>query len=208
MASHRGGRGTRRPRRRGRIRALLTLGAALGLGAVGTLAYWSDQATLSTGPISSGILDLTLDGSLPGQGGTYTQSSFALSNMIPGESVASAVTVANGGSVTLLYTATATAAGGLASGLTFQVYAGGTATNTGTATAGNRAGTCTGTSTFGPAVLTGVAQSVIATPRQLASSASESVCVVAALPTTANNSLQGTSATATVVFDAKQLGAP
>jgi predicted ribosomally synthesized peptide with SipW-like signal peptide len=207
MTSHRAHKAERRPRR-GRIRAALTLGAALGLGAVGTLAYWSDQATLSSGPISSGTLDLTLDGSLSGQGGTYTQSTFALANMIPGESVASAVSVANGGSVTLRYTATATAAGGLAAGLTFQVYAGGTATNTGTAAAGNRAGSCTGTSTFGPAVLTGLAQSVIATPRQLLSGAAESVCIVAALPTTANNSLQGTTATATVVFDAKQLGAP
>jgi hypothetical protein len=175
---------------------------------VGTLAYWSDQATLSTGPISSGTLDVTLDGTLSGQGGTYPQTSFALSNMIPGESVASAVSVGNGGSVTLRYTATATASGGLASGLTFQVYAGGTASNTGTAAAGDRAGSCTGASTFGPAVLTGVAQSVIATPRQLAAGGSESVCVVAALPTTAGNALQGTSATGTIVFDAKQLGAP
>jgi predicted ribosomally synthesized peptide with SipW-like signal peptide len=195
-------------RRRGRVRALLTLGLAVGLGTVATLAYWSDQATWSTGPISSGTLDVTLDGNLAGQGGTYTQSSFTLSDMIPGESVASAVTVANGGSVTLRYTATATASGGLTSGLTFQVYAGGTATNTGTAAAGNRAGACTGTSTFGPSALTGSSQSVIATPRQLASGASESVCVVAALPTSADNTLQGTSATATLVFTGKQLGAP
>jgi predicted ribosomally synthesized peptide with SipW-like signal peptide len=205
MTSHRGP--ARRPKH-GRIRALLTLGAALGLGAVGTFAYWSDQATLATGPISSGTLDLTLDGNLSGQGGTYTQTSFALANMIPGESVASAVTVANGGSVTLRYTATATAAGGLAAGLTFEVFTGGTATNTGTEAAGNRAGSCTGSSSFGPAVLTGVAQTVIGAPRQLSSSSSDSVCVVATLPTTAGNSLQETTATATLLFDAKQLGAP
>ena len=76
MTSHRT-RSSERARHwhRGRVRATLTLGAALGLGAIGTGAYWTDEATLAARPISSGTLDLTLGGDLQGQGGTHTQSS-------------------------------------------------------------------------------------------------------------------------------------
>ena len=199
------------PRRRwwsGRIRAFMTLGLVVGVVAMGTAAYWNDTATMTTGPISSGTLDLTLDGNLTGQGGTYAKSAFTVTNLIPGESFASSVAVANNGSVGLTYTATGTATGALASGLTFQVYAAGTASNSGTAAAGNRAGTCGGASTFGPLALTSTAQSVITSARTLATASQESVCVLVRLPTTAGNALQGQSATASLVFAAKQFGAP
>ena len=51
------------PRRRtGRIRALLALGVVLGLGSVTTGAYWTDDATITGITISSGKLDLKVDG--------------------------------------------------------------------------------------------------------------------------------------------------
>jgi predicted ribosomally synthesized peptide with SipW-like signal peptide len=199
---------TRRHRPSGRLRAFLTLGLVLGFVAMGSAAYWNDDATLSTGPISSGSLDLTLDGNLAGQGGTYVKSSFTVANMVPGESFASSVAVGNNGSVGLTYTATGTATGVLATGLTFQVYVGGTAANSGTAAAGNRAGTCGGTSTFGPATLTSTSQSVVSSARTLTAGSQESVCFLVRLPTSAANTLQGQTATSSFVFAAKQFGAP
>jgi predicted ribosomally synthesized peptide with SipW-like signal peptide len=184
------------------------LGLVSGTGAVGTYAYWSDQATLTTGGFDSGTLDLTVDGTLAGQAGTYTKSAFTLSDMIPGESVASSLSLENGGSVALTYTATATASGALAPGLTFRVYTGGAASNSGTAAAGNRVGSCSGTSVFGPTTLTGSAASVIASARQLDPGDDETLCIVATLSSSAANALQGQPATASFVFHAQQLGAP
>ena len=128
--------------------------------------------------------------------------------MLPGESVAADISVKNAGSVALRYTADATAAGKLAEGLTFEVFPDGTAANAGSADTADRSGSCTGTSNFGPTALTGDDASVIARPRQLEAGSSETVCVVATLSASAANTLQGTSATTTIVFDAKQLGAP
>jgi predicted ribosomally synthesized peptide with SipW-like signal peptide/uncharacterized repeat protein (TIGR01451 family) len=198
------------PRRRwwrGRVRVILALGLVAGLGVAGTRAYWSDLASVDSNPIQSGTLDLTIDGSLTGQGGTLTKTSFGLTAMVPGESVASTVTIANAGSVPLTYTSTATATGTLPSAMTFQVFSGGSATNTGTAASGNRTGACTGTS-ISTSTLTTTPQSVISTARSLTGGGSEVICIVAKLLTSAGNNLQGLSTTATFTFNAKQVGAP
>jgi len=197
------------PRRRqpGRIRAVLTLGAALGVAAIGTGAYWTDQAKLAPGPISAGTLDLTLDGDLAGPGGTHAETALSLDDMLPGESVAADVRVQNDGTVDLQYMAVATAGGGLASGLTFQVFPGGHARNGGSAADGDRSGACSGARSFGPALLTDTPETVISPPRRLGVGQSETVCIVAELPSAADNALQGASAVATVSFDATQVGA-
>ena len=200
-----------RPRRKrtGRVRAVLTVGLLVGIGAAGTQAFWTDSATLSSSPITSGRLDLMLDGALTGQGGTYTKTSFAIADMIPGEATATSFPVANGGSVALTYTATATASGLLPSQMTFQFYLGGTATNTGTAAAGNRNGTCTGTlQTGAPGTLTSTPQAVITPLRQLNAGSQETICIVARLQATAGNAVQGLTTTAELQFSAERLGAP
>jgi hypothetical protein len=186
----------------------LTLGLVLGLGVGTTSAFWRDQEAMSVTPIRSGTLDVRLDANLPGQGGTYTKAAFALSDVVPGESVATTVTVSNAGTVGSTYRVTGTASGTLATGLTFAVYVGGSATNSGTASAGNRAGSCSGTSVLGPTVFNGTPQQVLPAPRPLAASAQETLCVVARLAPAAANSLKGTSATASLAFTARQLGAP
>ncbi|MDE0778624.1 MAG: TasA family protein [Nocardioides sp.] len=212
MSSHRRTR-TRRPRS-GRLRAVASLGAvgflALGLGAQGTFAFWTDQATVTTGSFSSGTLDITLNGQLAGaanNGGTTTLPSFALSNMVPGESQAIAFPVANNGSVGLTYTVNGSATGALAPGMQFTV-ATGNAGNTGTAANGNRTGTCSGGNLATNQVLNGTSSTVVGTARSLAVGAQESICVIARLDPQADNGLQGKTMTASLIFNAKQVGAP
>lgn len=214
MSDHRAPRES--TRRTVPVRALLSLGIVLGLGTTGTLAYFSDEATVTAGSFTSGKLDLTLDqasgGSATiGQNGSYAKTALAIAGMIPGESVAADISVKNNAGVPFTYKAS----GKLDAGstfpttapvkLTFAVYPG-TASNTGTQAAGNRVGTCTGTALFAAAALTTTAQDVIASARTLASDASESICVKVALATDADNTYQDRTATATFVFRAAQLG--
>lgn len=197
------------------LRALLSLGIVLGLGATGTLAYFTDEATMTTGAFTSGKLDLTLDqgtsSTTNGQGGTLSKTALGIAAMTPGESVAADVMVKNNAGVPFVYKAS----GKLDAGstfptatpvkLTFLVYAG-TASNAGTQAASTRTGTCSGSLIAGGATtLTTTAQDVITTARALASDASESICVRVALATDADNSYQDKTATATFVFRAAQL---
>ena len=209
-----------KPRRaRGRVRAILSLAVVAFLGAgmsvSGTFASWTDSATMQTGSFTTGTLDITLNGNLVGPGtannpGTWTNSSFALANLSPGESTATSFPVRNNGSTGLKYTVTGTGTGGLAvaGGMQFAVYYGVTAANSGTEAAGNRAGSCGGTTPTDAngTTLTGSA-STFATDRVLASGAQETVCIVARLNSTAGNALQGQSMTASLLFNARQLTA-
>jgi predicted ribosomally synthesized peptide with SipW-like signal peptide len=208
VADHRAPRARRRPRtilRSTRLRALLTLGILLGLGSVGTLAYWTDQAVVTGGSFTSGTLDVKVSGA-----DSFTWSAFALSDMTPGESVAASVPVQNAGSIPFTYSATALGSGGLLPALTFKVYVGGTASNSGSLANADRTGSCSGTQIGSAYTLTTTAQAVIPTADQqsLAVGGSQSVCVVATLPATAGNAYQGTDAATTFTFDAKQVGAP
>ena len=134
-----------RRRRSGRIRALLSVGLLFGITQVGTLASWTDSATVQGGNISSGTLDLTVGDSsanqLSGPGGTWTYSTLTLAAMAPGESTAWPLTVGNGGSVALTYNATVvTSNNDLQNGLQLTVVEGATVGNTGTQAANNRVG--------------------------------------------------------------------
>jgi predicted ribosomally synthesized peptide with SipW-like signal peptide len=186
-----------------RVRALLSLGMVLGLGSVGTLAYWTDQATLTSGTFTAGNLDIKLGSPAPGVDNNPSSFStdFAMSNMQPGDSKAAAVAVRNSGSIGFTYTATGvtSTAAGIGSLLTFKVVPGGTVNGGATDCTG-------GTTTFGPATMSS-SQNVIATNRPLAAGATETFCVVATLPS-GTTSGQGTSASATFTFNAKQVGAP
>lgn len=204
-------RPTHRRRPSGRVRALLSLGLLLGVTQVGTLASWTDSATVDGGNLASGTLDLTVGESsanqLGGAGGTWTHSTLALAAMAPGESVARTLTVGNGGSVALTYNATvATSNNDLHNGLQLTVVEGATAANTGTQAANNRSGTCTGgtatalTNTNLSTTASGLHPAAV----PLASAATRSYCVRAALVTTAPNSMQGKTTALTFAFSAQQ----
>lgn len=209
------------PRRgRGRGRAVLSLAVvaflATGMSVQGTFASWTDSATMQTGSFTSGTLDITLNGQLVGPGtannpGSWTNATFTLANVVPGESIAQSFPVKNNGTTGLKYNVTGTGTGGLAvaSGMQYAVYFGVTATNSGTEAAGNRVGAC-GASTptdVNGVTLTNTAAS-LAADRNLAAGVTETVCVVARLNSAAGNALQGQSTVAGIVFNARQLTAP
>jgi predicted ribosomally synthesized peptide with SipW-like signal peptide len=209
-------------RRRGRGRAVLALAAvaflATGMSVQGTFAAFTDTATMSTGPFSSGTLDIVVNGQLAGPGttnnpGTTPNTSFTMTNMSPGESVATSFPVRNNGSTGLRYNVTGTATGGLAvaGGMQYAVYFGSAATNTGTEANGNRTGACGAGNTPTDAngtTLTGTSTSLAADRTLAAGSAPETVCVVVRLNSTAGNALQGQTTSASLVFNARQLTAP
>jgi len=201
-----GRRRAQRQRRSGRAIAgvAATVGAVVLLTGPGTLAYWADAGSMTSGTFGAGTLDLTLN-SNQGNPSAWANTTFALSTMVPGEAIANSFPVQNAGTVTFTYTATATASGSLAPYLTFEAYVGGTATN-GTS-GGLRTASCSGTS-MSSLTLTASDQTVIGTAQSVAASASQNVCLKATLATTAPSSVQGASATATYTFSAKQVGAP
>lgn len=194
----------RSPRRSGRVRAVLSLGIVLGLGAVSTMAFWTDTATVSTGGFVAGTLDLRVDGANEGKPAPYVANQLSALNLAPGESVAASFTVNNAGSVGFTYTATGTAAGVLGPNLRFTVRTNAVAGTIGTQAANNRVGSCTGgTLQVGPAALTG--QSVIATPPTVAPGGSQTFCVVVTLDQNTPITQGGTTGTATFNLTATQV---
>ncbi|SDS29087.1 SipW-dependent-type signal peptide-containing protein [Microlunatus soli] len=203
------------PRRRssGKVRALLSLGMLLGITQVGTLAAWSDSATVSAGSFETGTLDLTVGeksaDQLAGQGGSWQHADLSLSDMAPGESVARMLTVGNGGSIALSYNGTVRTGQSLAGadGLVVSVVEDATAaTNTGTQAAANRQGSCTGgsaTSVAGDAIGTDP-RTIHSTAVDLAPDASKTYCVIVKLSADAPNAMQSKSSTVTVDFNAEQ----
>jgi predicted ribosomally synthesized peptide with SipW-like signal peptide len=191
------------PVRSGRLRALLSLGLVVGFGAISTLAYWSDEDTVSVGAFTAGVLDMRLNGADT----LNLTTTFTLGAMVPGESTAASFAVQNTGpgNVPFTYTATGLATGGLAPDLTFQVFLDGVATTS--SSSGFRSGGCSGTST-GPAQVLTPAKTLIATPQTLAVGSTQNVCVIAKLATSAPSSQQGATASAVLTFHAAQLGAP
>lgn len=183
-----------------RLRALLSAGMVLGLGAVGTLAAWTDEST-ATATFTAGTLDLKLkempNGALADSVGI---TSLNMTNMYPGVSKAGLVQVSNSGSVPLSYTLTSSAiaggtGGSLGTSLQVGVHSG--ATVTGTPPAESCSG---GTSVGGPASLASLS---VTGPTTLAPANTEILCLVVSMPLDADTSLQGKSATATFTFNAK-----
>lgn len=198
MSEH-AGRRRSHTRRTGRLRALLGLGVALGLGAIGTFASWTDDVAITGSTFTAGTLDLQVNNA-----DAYATTTLSMSAMVPGSSSAEVLTVKNNGTAPLKYTMT----GGLtgtnaadyntagANGLLLTVSVGGTKSGTGNTS------TCTGGSVIVNAVpLTStVGTSIIATRRPaaaMAQNATEALCFQVKLAATAPSSLQGKTATAT-----------
>ena len=175
-----------------RVRAALSLGVVLSVGATGTFAYWTDSATVSGTTLTAGTIDLKANGSDNVTG--YT--TLNLSAMVPGNSTAAVITIANSGTAPLKYTAsgTATNADGkdLRSALVVKVT--GDATTSGT----SPAVTCPGTALAGSG--TALNGALIPTGRLVAAGASEKVCVQVTLPAAAAATLQGATTSVVLTF--------
>jgi predicted ribosomally synthesized peptide with SipW-like signal peptide len=175
------------------LRLVLSLGMVVGVGATGTFAAWTDSVTVSGTSISTGTIDLKVNGSDSVVG--YTTMN--ISNMVPGNTTAGVLTVTNSGTAPLRYylDATPNPTGGLASALVAKV----TGDNATTGTLPFK--TCAGSALSGAGVAFGASLLGSSTsPRQLAPGASETLCIQASLPSGASSTLQGTSTNITFTF--------
>lgn len=198
MSEHSGSR--RSPRRRsGRLRALLSLGVALGFGAVGTFAYWTDDVVISGSTFTSGTLDLKVNDL-----DTYPTTTLSMTAMVPGNSSAEVLTVKNAGTAPAKYTLTGGLTGtnaadyntAASNGLLLTIRLGGTKSGTGNTS------TCTGgTALVTDSALTSTTTTSILAKRPTtaltASGGTEVLCFQVKLADAAPSSLQGTTATAT-----------
>lgn len=146
-----------------RTRAVLSLGMVFGLGAVGTLAAWSDSATATTGMFSTSSIQMAVDGQRP----TATFAKLKKNSMMPGNSVAGDIKVQNTGTVdyTWAVSASGTGSAALLGKLTVSLHE----------TGANNGNNCTGN-------MIGTAQTVSVNPtlasgRALASGTEETVCI-------------------------------
>lgn len=211
-------------RRSGRTRMWLSLGLALGLGSVGTMALWSTTVTAVPGTVTAGQLDVLVNGVLSGQAnrdGTTTMT-WSVTNLLPGESQAYALPVSNGGvsTIPLDVRLSAYASGALGPALRVQVYRSGTPTNTGgsasTPLASHyRTGTCTGTAAgSAQAVGTSAATATVvdATKVPLTVGASTTYCVIVSMDSAATTyntaAYRDAKATLSIVVRGTQRGAP
>jgi predicted ribosomally synthesized peptide with SipW-like signal peptide len=198
MSEH-AGRKRGRGARTGRIRAVLALGLALGLGAVGTFAYWTDDVVISGSTFTAGTLDLQVNNA-----DSYATTTLSMSAMVPGNSSAEVLTVKNNGTAPLKYTMTGGLTGtnaadyntAAANGLLLTISVGGTKSGTGNTS------TCTGGTVIVNAVpLTSTTSTAIIAIRRpaaaMAQNATEALCFQVKLADGASTTLQGKTATAT-----------
>lgn len=203
-----------------KVRALLCLGIFAVPAATGTMAYWTDEATIKSGTLKAGTLDLTVgatvadSNNLQGTGGQYDYSTLTISNLVPGESIARPFVVRNFGTTALtfngfIYT-TNNDLVSVAGGLRVAIYAGGTPTDTGTEAAGNRSGTCPNGTLLRDQAVSMTTNNVGIEPSAflLAPGTTRSYCALIRLDAAAPNALQGKITQLVIRLDAKQVGAP
>lgn len=178
-----------------RVRAFLSLGIVLGLGSVGTLAYWTDDATASGATFTSGTIDLLISAEVDDD---YDFSTLGLTLMVPGNTTAGVITVKNNGSVPFKYTVTSAATNADTKALRDGVVA--KVTTDATVTGSGQARTCASAAISGSG--TTITGGLITTGRQLAAGATETLCFQVTLPTNASTLLQGATTTATLTFTA------
>lgn len=184
---------SRRTSGSGRIRGILSLGIVLGVGAVSTMAAWSDSATVQGGAFTTGTLDLKVGTPAVDNNPPQFTTDFAMSNMRPGSITDAVLKIKNDGSVPFGFTGTASATNAgagvdqLGSALTLKAYS------------KSSAGSCTG-----EPISTGTTAADFALPsQQLAATATQDLCFRATLPSSAVAALQGKSSVITLSFTAK-----
>ena len=197
MSDHAGAR--RGTRRTGRIRAVLGLGVALGLGTVGTFAYWTDDVVISGSTFTAGTLDLQVNNA-----DAHATTTLGMTAMVPGRTSAEVLTIKNNGTAPLKYTMTGGLTGTHAAdyntagsnGLLLTVSVGGTRTASGTNFV------CSGGTVIVNAVpLTSTTTTALIAARRpaaaIAQNATESLCFQVKLGDNAPTTLQGKTTTAT-----------
>ena len=208
-------RGARRATQRGRTgrRAivpvlLLSVGVFLSLGGLGTVAYWTDGSTVSSGSISSGSMDLQFDtNGAAGLGVAYARNDVTWTNLAPGERKAFNLTVKNVGNPSFTYTATVTRAATPAwtyvgTPVTVQFFAG---TRAVVDTTYPQQEECTGAA-LGPArAVDGTNRSLLTPAPGIAGGGAQAVCMVVGIDATATNENQSRTGALSFSFVATQV---
>lgn len=189
-----------------RARALLSLGLLVGFGSIGTFASWTDTAQVDTGSITSGRMDLQFDaGGAAGTGTAYGRSNITWSGLAPNERKAFNLQVNNVGNPPFTYSATVTrgttpAWTFVGTPITVQLFTGSAVPD---ATYPQQ-DSCTGQSIGTAQAVDATNKAVIATARQLAAGANESICIVIGLAPGATNENQGKTGSIALDFTANQ----
>jgi len=173
---------------------LLVVGTLAGAPWAFTQAVFSDTQAVGSNTFSTGTVDIST---------SPTSALVALSAMAPGDKVTAPITVSNAGSLQMRYAMATSISGSttLSDGLTLAIKSGvTTCTNGGFAT--------DGTSVYSGSLTAGAigdaSQGFQTGDRTLNASASEILCFQVSLATSASNSLQNLSATATFTFSGEQ----
>jgi len=194
-----------------RAKVLFAVVVACLLGAAPAWSYWTaSQSVSNTQSLKVGHLDMTT-----AQSGSVSLST---SQLYPGASVAQVYQIANVGSLALSFYANGWATGALGSGLVVKV------TNASSVTGSFPSATCSGaqlppSATALPSASPGalIAYGTAAPDRAAlqpstgpyaGSPSTSTICVQAALPTSAPSALQGQSSTVNVQFVGRQVAQP
>jgi predicted ribosomally synthesized peptide with SipW-like signal peptide len=164
----------------------------LALGSTGTFAYWTDTASVSGTTFTAGTIDLKVDGHDDVTG----YATLDVAAMVPGNSTAAVLTIADSGTAPLVYTAATTATDadglGLAGALVVKVTADATTSGSPpTVTCPGAPLPGAGTSLGGPLISNG---------RPLAAAGDEKICVQVTLPPSAASALQGATTDVVLAF--------
>ncbi|WP_412475346.1 SipW-dependent-type signal peptide-containing protein [Gordonia sp. LUNF6] len=169
-----------------RARAIASLGMVFGLGAVGTMAAWSDTATATTGMFSTSAVNIEMK--LNGQRPNYAFAALSKINLARGATTAGVLPVQNTGSDDFKYTMKALVADAgtatygsadaatFADNLTIEIRSGGTSDGS----------TCSGgTQILAPQKLSIGTVDMITAARQVNVSAADDLCIQASVSPTA-----------------------
>lgn len=114
-----------------RTRAIMSIGIVLGLGAVGTLAAWSDTSSATSGAFTTGTIDIKVGDPAVDNNPTTFATTLTKTDILPGQTVSAPLQVTNSGTVGFTYTiAASTNNGTLGALLNTAVYAGAACTGT------------------------------------------------------------------------------
>ncbi|MFA5891357.1 MAG: TasA family protein [Actinomycetota bacterium] len=174
--------------------ALLAIGVMAGAPWAVTQAVWGDTQDVGANAFSTGNVDIST---------SVTTALVTFSSMAPGDKVTAPITVSNAGTLALRYAVSTAISGStvLSGGLTLGIKSGVT-------TCSNAGFGTDGTSLYSGSLTSGAvgsaSQGAQAGDRSLAASGTETLCFQVELPSSASNTLQSLTATATFTFASEQ----
>lgn len=183
----------RRPRRRRVLLALMLTLAMASFGAtVGSLALFTDTATVAGNDFTAGVIDIAA---------APASAVISYNPMMPGDSVTGTLSVSNAGTAQLRYAMTSSSTNpdgkGLSAAISLEVRTQGTSCAV-------FDGTSLYSGTLGAAAMGSTAAGAQAGDRTLNGGVGEVLCLRASLPIGTGNGYQAATTTATFTFEAEQ----